>query len=135
MTASGNGWYNKWYNEWYNEWQRVVISPKLPFFRIIWCRYEYLKNKKIILLRQRLLQTAVIVAFKVYQNFSRSSFVLILKVTTCYFLQTGEEGLRTIEKTQEPRTLRRTLSVTALKKTLSLWTLISTKNLLYDWRP
>ena len=100
-TTSDNEWYSKWQrvttndNKWYNEWQRVTTDDfecqevttsvkfgQISFFQIIWCWYEPF----FISLRQRLLQTVQIDVFKIYVNWSRSTSVVFLKLSTSYLL-------------------------------------------------
>ena len=92
-----------------NEWQRVATYINFGqtsfHFRIMWYWYEYLKNEKVISLCQRLLQTIVIAVFKINLtnsiNLSRSSSVLFLKVTTCYFYKDHRENPKTQTKNKK----------------------------------
>ena len=67
------------------EWWEVTTSSNFSqtfFFQIIWCWFEPL----FISLHQRLLQTVQIDVFKSYVNWSRSTSVVFLKLSTSYLL-------------------------------------------------
>ena len=97
VTTNDNEWQrvitndNKWYNEWQRvktggiEWREVTKSgnfAQTSFFHIIWSWYELF----FISLRQRLLQTVVIDVFKICVNLSKSTIVVVLKLSTSYLL-------------------------------------------------
>ena len=75
-------------NEWYNEWQQVIISAKLPFYKYcvtVWVVSHFI-TPKVIAGSSNTVIDVLFSVLKIYANLSRTTFMVFLKLSMCYYL-------------------------------------------------
>ena len=75
-------------NKWYNEWQQVIILAKLPFYKycvIVWVVSHFI-TPKVIAGSSNAVIDVLFSVLKIYANLSRTTFMVFLKLSMCYYL-------------------------------------------------